>query len=275
MEQQGLTATKTSTNEEPKPWLLVELTEEETETAIVQAKIKKWEYARKMENERRAASQADLARQPWTASQLGGYIAYRAENVLKRPLVIDDDNRQILNLLCYYFTGDPRFETTKISEDQTEYFKLDKGLLLMGGVGVGKTYIMKLFQLTKRVAYEIVDCSVLSNQYGQVGEALIEALGTYKPMVKDYRNFFHSAMGTCFEDLGAEEDKMHFGNKVVLMNEIIHARYSHLYELPFYMTHATTNLSMKELDERYGSRTWSRMTEMFNMIVLTGEDRRK
>ncbi len=45
--------------------------------------------------------------------------------------------------------------------------------------------------------------------------------------------------------------------------------------MPFWYTHVTTNLSGDQIEENYGTRVRSRMREMFNMIILPGEDRRK
>ena len=57
------------------------------------------------------------------------------------------------------------------------------------------------------------------------------------------------------------------------MEQILLNRYDN--NLPFKFTHITTNKSVDEIEQMYGTRVRSRMKEMFNMIVLDGKDRRK
>jgi hypothetical protein len=47
--------------------------------------------------------------------------------------------------------------------------------------------------------------------------------------------------------------------------------------LPYNMTHVTTNLSPKNIEEIYGHRIRSRMAEMFNPVPFSDEspDRRR
>jgi DNA replication protein DnaC len=57
------------------------------------------------------------------------------------------------------------------------------------------------------------------------------------------------------------------------MADIILNRYDNP-KIPHHMTHLTTNLKPDEIEQAYGTRVRSRMREMFNVILLTGPDRR-
>ena len=52
-----------------------------------------------------------------------------------------------------------------------------------------------------------------------------------------------------------------------VMAEILLSRYD-LFVSKGMLTHATTNLSASELEERYGNRVRSRMREMFNLVAV-------
>jgi DNA replication protein DnaC len=91
----------------------------------------------------------------------------------------------------------------------------------------------------------------------------------------DYRTFNQKRAGYCFDDLGTEETKSHFGNKINVMAEIILNRYDNKTAMGWEFTHVTTNLSADEIEQYYGSRVRSRFREMFNAITLNGNDRRK
>jgi DNA replication protein DnaC len=58
------------------------------------------------------------------------------------------------------------------------------------------------------------------------------------------------------------------------MAEILLNRYDNP-QTPWHYTHITTNLTAAEIEQYYGTRVKSRMREMFNMITLDGEDRRR
>jgi hypothetical protein len=69
----------------------------------------------------------------------------------------------------------------------------------------------------------------------------------------------------CFDDLGFENEAMYYGNQCDVMKEIILSRYD-LFESVGMMTHFTTNLSIQELETRYGKNAMSRLEAMVNFI---------
>jgi hypothetical protein len=85
--------------------------------------------------------------------------------------------------------------------------------------------------------------------------------------------FLQPQIGVCFSDIGTEDIKNNFGNKTNVMADIIFNRYKN--NVVGDLTHAETNLSANQIEEFYGQRIRSRFSEMFNWIVITGEDRRK
>lgn len=147
----------------------------------------------------------------------------------------------------------------------------NKGILLSGSVGCGKTSLMKLIRhiAPNKTKYNIIPCRNTVFSFNHIGYKTIE----------DYGNQHHF----CFDDLGVEPTGRHFGKDCNVMGEILLSRYDlfvktcHTEHSRGVITHATTNLNAKELEERYGNRVRSRMREMFNLIAFTKDstDKRK
>lgn len=163
---------------------------------------------------------------------------------------IHNEDRLVIYKLCVYFIND--IESCK-------KFKIDpnKGILLSGPVGCGKTTLMKLLRhLTPhKRAYKIIPCRNAVFSFNHLGFKTIE----------DYGNddFY------CFDDIGIEPIGKHFGVESNVMGEILLSRYE-LFSNPNkkIKTHGTTNLNANEIEERYGNRVRSRMRELFNLIAF-------
>lgn len=78
-----------------------------------------------------------------------------------------------------------------------------------------------------------------------------------------------------FDELGREPiPGVYYGQKLNVMQHIIHVRYS-LWQLAKLRTFVTTNMDAEEVENLYGDYIRDRRKEMFNIIPLTGESRRK
>ncbi len=188
----------------------------------------------------------------YTPEQMGLFIL----NYAKTKFGIDYKvhNPQIENNLLSYFCNVPGD------------FNLDKGIMLSGGVGVGKTTLMKLFQNNQKSSFIVISCRKVAQDYvsgGEDGKGGFKAIEKYwKQFTMSANEFGHSKRGICFDDLGTESDKSHFGNHLNAMAEVILNRYDNP-DLAG-MTHFTTNLSGDEIEKHYGTRVRSRMREMIN-----------
>lgn len=180
--------------------------------------------------------------------------------------VIDNHNIHAFVLLCRYFSGDPEFE-------KNDGLKLEKGLLLYGNVGVGKTTMMKIFSRNHVQCYSTVSCNRIVEKYNEEGD-----IGEYyagRKVAANETPYLHEYHGHCFDDLGTESIPGNFfGKQKNVMADVLQARYSNP-NIPFNMTHITTNLSKDELKNIYGSRVYDRMREMFNLIEFTGSESRR
>ncbi len=184
------------------------------------------------------------------------YLNAKGKLLFGKDFKIYEEDKGIIFKLCNYFIRD--FENCK-----KEGLDSNKGILLSGPVGSGKTTLMKLLSIVPhRRPYEIIPARNITFAFNHIGYRIIEDYGDC--------NFY------CFDDLGVEPIGRHFGKDCNVMGEVILSRYE-LYLKSNILTHATTNLNAVELEERYGERVRSRMRQMFNLIAFDSKtnDKRK
>jgi hypothetical protein len=175
--------------------------------------------------------------------------------------VIDKDNSHFYGTLIRYFARHKGFFDSKIIKNEPS---LDKGLLICGAPGLGKTLILSIFSVMAQAltysgnSFAMIDSNQIVSEYDQFGESGI------KDKYKGQR---------CFDDVGTEEIGQHYKQSEVL-RKLIEQRYK-LFINDLKKTHITTNLGKDELFKRYGTRADSRFYEMFNIITIDGKDRRK
>lgn len=258
----------------------IELTEDEQLWAIIDAKIEKQrriddDKKRERENERRRL----LTSTQWSYKQTESFMKYRgnvlftAKNGRPAGFLVDNDNQMVYELFLNYFSNEKAFESLAVNAGVVNP-SLEKGILLVGGFGVGKTAIMKLFSRNQRQVFEVANAKVIANDYQSAGPGVVvkyEAKTTNA--VNDTERFFQKYSGLCIDDIGTEDEKNNFGNKRNVIGDLIEIRYSHG-ECGVFL-HGTTNLTAKQIKEYYGERVASRMREVFNVIELGGSDRRR
>ena len=176
------------------------------------------------------------------------YLNAKGKLLFGETFKIFEEDRDILFKLCNYFIGD---------EANCKNFGIDinKGILLSGPVGCGKTSLMKLLRhiVPHQKPYKIIPARNIVFGFNHVGYKTLE----------DYGNGHYF----CFDDLGVEPIGRHYGKDCNVMGEIILSRHDLFLECHI-KTHATTNLNAQELEERYGNRVRSRMRELFNLIAF-------
>ena len=185
------------------------------------------------------------------------YLNAKGKLLFGEKFKIYKKDKEILLKLCSYFIKDKE-NCKKFDID------LDKGLLLTGPVGCGKTSLMKLlhFLVPHQRKYVVMPCRNIVFAFNHLGYKTIEDYGE--------SNFF------CFDDMGVEPMGRHYGKDCNVIGEILLSRYDLFLETKL-KTHATTNLNAEELEERYGNRVRSRMRELFNLIAFDEKagDKRK
>jgi len=245
----------------------VQLTKEETELAIFDARCEKyWELQRKKKLKEKA-SQMTAARLPFTVNEL-------REFVLKTNpwFQLDEQALPVFELLCLYFSNDKRFESYKDLNGNN--YSLTKGICLVGPVGVGKTEILNIFRFNKRQCFHMITVFDIESMLQKDGtDAYQNFIGPVPGWGHHEKFFYQPEIGWAFDDVGRESVVFDFGNKTDAISKIFQTRY--FKKIPFSSLHITTNRTPKELEARYDEAVRSRLREMMNYIIYKGNDRRK
>ncbi|WP_440067704.1 ATPase [Tenacibaculum discolor] len=183
------------------------------------------------------------------------YLDAKGKLLFGKNFKIYEEDEVVLYKLCIYFIRD--FEACKkLNIDP------NKGILLSGPVGCGKTSLMKLLRhiVPHQKSYELIPARNITFAFNNIGYKTIQEYGN--------SSFY------CFDDLGVETTGRHFGKDCNVMGEILLSRYD-LFLQRKIRTHATTNLNAQELEERYGNRVRSRMRQLFNLVAFDKESKDK
>lgn len=174
----------------------------------------------------------------------------------------ETDHPVIYKLLAYFL------------KDEVACFQLNidlnKGILLSGPIGSGKTTLMNLMKTITSAEHKfyIKPCRDISYEFIQEGYEVIHKYSKGKLYQSDPKTI-------CFDDLGTENNLKYYGNECNVMAEILLSRYD-IFISKNTQTHITTNLSATEMESAYGNRVRSRLRSMINLIAFdkTTKDKR-
>lgn len=194
----------------------------------------------------------------------------------RRKFNIDDNNREVIRFLLYYFNNCPLAEQVF----PEKRYKLAKPLLIRGEKGVGKTFLMQLFsEYLRRTGnpnfFFNVSVTEMVNYY-TINNNLNRYTYNDRSGTKEDNTFDGCRpSNVCLNDIGLQTQTFFGQNTKQLVSEFIHARYE-IWTQWGRRGHLTTNLSVqalaKEFSDAYG-RTVDRF-KSYNIIELTGESRR-
>ena len=143
----------------------------------------------------------------------------------------------------------------------------DKGLILMGATGVGKTVYLKSLSLfmgyAQQFKFKIYTGFEMERIYQSEGEDLFSLESAMKSKM------------FAIDDIGEEHSTIkRYGTEINVGVDASTQRHQ-LYTNKGYLTFATTNLNAEMIGKKYGKRIESRIYEMFNFIGVKGADLRK
>jgi len=190
-----------------------------------------------------------------------------------KPFEITEFTIKNIEPIIYYFSKDERFFECDNLKKELSVPNFDKGLLIIGNYGNGKTSIMKVFE---NIFKGIVGV-------GFKGYSANEVVTMFEKCSSDVdRDEFEKIMwrGTrYFDDLKTERIASNFG-KVNIFKEIIEERYNR--KSKTYVTcnykkdfPDDLNAALDEFEDKYEGRVYDRIFEMFNIIEFKGKSFRK
>jgi len=180
---------------------------------------------------------------------------------------IDDNNKEIINQLFNYFIGNKEYcELNNIS--------LNKGILLCGGVGTGKSKLFKIFkiftaEILRKNYFRMFTSSELTDNVNINGVKVLENLN---------HNFYENKPNpiNCYiDDICSKNEKIkHYGSEISVIEQVINMRYN-IFDTYKKLSHFSTNIVPKNLIDFYDIRIIDRLNEMCNIFELNGLSRRK
>ena len=151
------------------------------------------------------------------------------------------------------------------ARDFSQYKEQGAGLFFTGGVGTGKTH------LAAAIANYLINDLVIPVKFGNVTSLLSEIRSTYGEYAKETEAEVIYTLSNVdlliIDDLG-KENRTEWSNSIIYT--IINNRYENYKPII-----VTTNLAIKELENRVGEATVSRLIEMCEGIKMDGLDYRK
>jgi hypothetical protein len=210
-----------------------------------------------VESQRRKAAEEKKQKQlevdqQFTATFAFNIMRWTSENIRKKPLIINEYNKHLIKALCFFISGDPRFETEL-------HLDFRKGLLIRGIPGLGKTYLVTLLKENEKrpiTCYNMISISKKVAQFGLLELDIPERGIIY------------------LDDVGSEQPEvLHYGTRINFYKDFIE-EFDLNHSAEFNKLIITTNINNAEMEEKYGARVRSRHKHMFNWIDVTGTDMR-
>ncbi|WP_299101978.1 hypothetical protein [uncultured Winogradskyella sp.] len=204
----------------------------------------------------------------FTKSELWNMFKNTFYSMYGKSLQYDDTIIENLKILFFYFLRDNKFfECENLFSDSSKpSFK--KGLLIVGGFGLGKTDYFKVFESVFR-HHPVFKFKFYSS---------MELVRNFEKCVNqnDKLEFYKCVKRKLIfiDDVNSEREGSNYG-KVEVIPEILSIRYDN--KLKTYMTANYTNAencvnqTLIDLGKRYGSRIYDRFFEMFNIIEFKGK----
>ena len=198
----------------------------------------------------------------------------------------------VMTLIAYFLQrGNFKRSPLIYKEKKDSIVSFDKGLLIIGGYGCGKTSIIKAFHKLFNNAFTMPVYVKDKNENTQPLRRYKLHFGfiTTNKLVSDYevlnneaeREVFwtrHLNFPKYFDDLMTERKANNYG-KVDLMKDILEERYSKkaltMASCNFAEENNTVKGTLEAIADRYGERVYDRLYSMFNIVVLNGRSLRK
>ncbi len=210
-----------------------------------------------MENPYKALGKIEKGQVNYNFKACLEWMEQAGKNQFYSDFIIHEEDHALLYKLLTYAVGD-RENMTRLNLNP------NRGILLSGPVGAGKTTIMTLINpfFPKEKRYSILPSRELIFRFLKEGYPVIQTFGKES---FNLTNVPALPKIYCFDDLGVEQTVKYFGNDCNVMGEILLSRYDQFIKHRM-LTHVTTNLTATEVENLYGQRVRSRMREMFNLI---------
>lgn len=209
-----------------------------------------WLKKKNQEEKQQEQNRLIELKQRHTAKFIYNIMAWTSLKVFNKTLIVNSDNKKFITTICFFLSGDERFETEL-------GYSFKKGLLVRGISGLGKTFLFQCVkdnQLLPITIYSMIDIAETVQEQG------------YLELPKTTGIIY-------LDDVGTEESVVkHYGTNINFFKNFIEKYY--LNNSQFNRLIISTNDNFDKIEEKYGFRVRSRMKDIFNIINVTGTDMR-
>ena len=207
-----------------------------------------------------------------TALLLGGVFKHNFFVVHGKQFEKNEFTTNNILPLLYYFSKDPRFfDCENLSKSSNPSF--DKGILIVGTFGNGKTATMRVFEKIFRTIKGLSFKGYTANEVVTMFEKCNDELSK-----EDFNKKVNLGQ-RYFDDIKTERIASNYG-KVNIFKDIFETRYNS--KLKTFVTcnykegfEGNVEVALEEFGEKYGGRVYDRLFEMFNVIEFKGLSFRK
>jgi len=226
---------------------------------------------------KKVRSSVDQTEKKFTKKELWDLFLKTFKEIHSKDFIYNDEIIENIKPLMFYFLKDDRFFSCQNLSSLSEP-SFEKGLLIIGNYGNGKTAAMavfeKIFKGVKSTSFKGFSSNEVVNMFEKINPNLKEQILTRA----EFDKMMHTGK-RYFDDVKTERDASNFG-KMNLMKDILEVR-----EKNNLLTHITCNFKdgfenniqagLDEFEDRYGSRLYDRLFKMFNIIEFKGKSFRR
>ena len=198
------------------------------------------------------------------------------EIMFKKEFNQKDDSNLYLELLLNYFCRNDEFLKSPLLNQNYNKADHDKGVLICGNYGVGKSKLLKTFEQMFKNEF------IFNPNYHFTMYNATELKTTFEILDNNYlKNDFlkkHKTAFKCYDDVKSEVILSNY-NKREIMKDIIHLRYESgartIITCNFDENHpGDLSKALEEFGIMYDGRIYDRLFEMFNIVVINGQSKR-
>lgn len=209
----------------------------------------------------------------YTKEQLWQLFQFHFEQLTGKKFIKTEESVANISALFFYFLQDDKFLTHSNVRADLSRPCFAKGILIIGGYGIGKTACMQ--------ALEQCFIQLRHNRFKTYSTNTVVQEFENCETPGDKKAFYDKMnLGTNFyDDITTERVANNYG-QVNLLKEILEERY-----MRNKLTHATANYqeggektveaALLYIAECYGSRMYDRLFAMFNIVVFNGKSFRR
>lgn len=206
--------------------------------------------------------QARIHHEAYTARMKSGMVPAKLEQ-LSRPIMADAvamikaeyeaaGHDWALSKRLVWAIAATSYEDQELCEKMK--LKPNKGLLVLGSVGTGKTSAFEAAKKHHILTAKLVMCKELRNAV--VG-------GGYEAIAR-----YETIPNVVFDELGREGIAMSYGTRIECITDIVASRYMNMKRGMKLKSYFTTNLTLNELTSMYSDHIVDRILEMCNVFEV-------